>query len=214
MLGLPAWAWALGGLLLGLLATTSLVLLEHHDLAGQARARHALVARRTLGQVQRQLESAGLQLRAVQSAYLVASGIDEERFADIIENLQAQRMVPSLLAVAYAPRSTGADGRAHYVYTRVAPLAPNRSLLGLDIVSQPANLAALSRARDQDEPVLSAPFQLRQPATDPRDDDGVVVRLPVFSPGPLPATPAERRRREAGALAMSVRLRPLLLGAL
>jgi diguanylate cyclase (GGDEF)-like protein/PAS domain S-box-containing protein len=86
-------------------------------------------------------------------------------------------------------------------------------LLGLDIVSQPANLAALSRARDQDAPVLSAAFRLQQPAADPRDTDGVVVRLPVFTPGPLPATQAERRRREAGALAMSLRVRPLLLGA-
>ena len=213
MLGLPAWVWALGGLLLGLMATTALLLLERNDLAEQARARHALVARRTIGQVARQLETAGLQLRAVQSAYLVASGMDEERFADIVANLQAQRMMPSLLAVAYAPRTLDAAGHPHYVYSRVAPFASNRTLLGLDIVSQPANLAALSRARDEDAPVLSAAFRLRQPAADPRDTDGVVVRLPVFSPGPLPATLAERRQREAGALAMSVRVRPLLLGA-
>ncbi|HSR64263.1 MAG TPA: EAL domain-containing protein [Xanthomonadaceae bacterium] len=214
LLGLPAWAWGFGGLLLGLLATTALLALEYRDLAGEARVRHALMARSTIGQVERQLESAGLQLRALQSAYLVASGIDEARFAGIVANLDAQRMVPSLLAVAYAPRTVDAAGRVHYAYTQVAPLESNHGLLGLDIVSQPENLVALARARDLDAPVLSTPFRLLQPARDPRDSDGLVLRLPVFTPGPRPTSPAERRRREAGALAMSVRVRPLLLDAL
>ena len=212
--GMPAWGWALGGLLLGLLATATLVLLEHHDASTQARTRHVLIARRTVNQIERQLASAGIELRAMQSAYLVAPNIDQERFQAIVTNLQAQRMVPSLLAVAYAPRTADAAGNAHYAYTLVAPLAPNRSLLGLDIVSQPANLTALARARDLGAPVLSAAFGLRQAAQDPRDTEGVVLRLPVFSPGPLPATLAERRQREVGALAMSMRLRPLLIDVL
>ena len=133
MLGLPAWSWALGGLLVGLLTTSSLVLLEHHDLSNQARARHVLIARRTVTQIERQLASAGAQLRAVQSAYLVAPDIDQARFQAIVTNLQAQRMVPSLLAVAYAPRTADASGRTHYAYTLVAPLSSNRSLLGLDL---------------------------------------------------------------------------------
>ena len=214
MLGLPAWSWALGALLAGLVATTSLVLLEQHDLSSQAHARHVLIARRTVSMVERQLVAAGVQLRALQSVYLIAPGIDQAQFDTIVTNLQAQRIVPSLLAVAYAPRTTDAAGHAHYAYARVAPLAPNRSLLGLDIVSQPLNLAALTRARDLGEPVLSAAFPLRQVAGDPRDREGVVVRLPVFSPGPIPATTTERRQREVGALAMSMRLRPLLVDVL
>lgn len=214
LLRMPPWAWALGGLVLGLLATTALVALEHHDMSQQARTRHALIARRTVGEVERQLDEAGLTLRAVQSAYLVSSDIDQPRFAAIVANLQAQRMVPSLVAVAYAPRTLDGAGHAHYAYTRAAPLPPNRVLIGLDVVSQPENLAALERARDTGRPVLSAAFRLRQAASDPRDTDGVVVRLPVYSPGPLPATLAERRQRGIGALAMSLRLRPLLLDAL
>ena len=187
---LPAWAWALGGLLLGLLATATLVSLEHHDLSRQASARHALIARRTVGQIEREIDAAGLELRAVQSAYLVSADIDQPRFATIVANLQAQRMAPSLVAVAYAPRSTDAAGRPRYAYTRAAPWPANRVLVGLDIVSQPENLAALERARDLGGPVLSAAFRLRQSAGDPRDTDGVVVRLRVYRPGPLPATPA------------------------
>ncbi|NUS38654.1 MAG: EAL domain-containing protein [Lysobacter sp.] len=211
---MPAWAWALGGLLLGLLATFAVLLLQHQDVAREARTRHALMARRAVAQVERQLEAAGLQLRALQAAYLVATDIDEARFVSIVAKLDAQRGVPSMLAVAYAPRSVDAAGHARYAYTQVAPLAPNRSLLGLDIVTQPQNIAALARARDVDQPVLSAPFQLHQPARDPRDVTGVVMRLPVFTPGPAPAGTDERRRREIGALAMSIRVRPLLLFAL
>jgi len=211
---MPAWGWALGGLLLGLLATAAVVSLEHHDMSKQARTRHVLIARRTVTQIERQLASAGVELRAMQSAYLVAQDIGQERFGSIVANLQSQGMVPSPLAVAYAPRTVDAAGNAHYVYTLVAPLAPNRSLLGLDIGSQPVNLLALTRARDLGAPVLSAPFRLRQATEDPRDSDGVVLRLPVFSPGPLPTTVDERRQREVGALAMSMRLRPMLIDIL
>jgi diguanylate cyclase (GGDEF)-like protein/PAS domain S-box-containing protein len=212
--GVPAWGWALAGLLVGLLATSALVLLEYHNTRIEIRQGHARTARRVVSQVERRLESGGLLLRAVQSAYLVSGDIDEGRFDSVVTNLQAQRMVPSLLAVAFAPRSVDPSGRVRYVYTRAAPLAPNRSLIGLDIGSQPANLLALARARDLDQPVMSAAFRLRQPAADPRDIDGVVLRLPVFTPGPAPTSTALRRQREYGALAMSLRLRPLLLDAL
>src|SRR5690606_17618449 len=40
------------------------------------------------------------------------------------------------------------------------------------------------------------------------------VRLPVYSPGRAPLTVAERRERELGALAISLRLAPTVLGAL
>jgi diguanylate cyclase (GGDEF)-like protein/PAS domain S-box-containing protein len=204
---------ALAGLLLGLLVTSALVLLEYQNTQVEIRQRHVQTARRVVAQVERRLESSGLLLRAVQSAYLVSEDIDEGRFDSIVTNLQAQRMVPSLLAVAFAPRSVE-SGQVRYVYVRAAPLAPNRSLIGLDIGSQPENLTALARARDLDQPVLSAAFRLRQPAADPRDIDGVVLRLPVFTPGPAPTSVALRREREYGALAMSLRLRPLLLDAL
>lgn len=211
LFGLPAWAWALGGLLLGLLATGVLLLVEAHNLDRDARRQHAATLRVAVAQIERRLDAAGLLLRSVQSAYFASGDIDEERFEGLVANLEPSRNVPSLVAIAYAPRSVDPAGRPHYRYTRVAPALANRILLGLDVGSQPRNLAALMRARDSDEPVLSAPFRLRQPGVGgDGDDDGVVVRLPVFTPGSDPASPAERRAREAGALAMSLRLRPFL----
>ena len=212
LLGLPAWAWALGGLLLGLLATAGAVLLEARNLDREARLQHAQLAHRAVVQVERRLDAAGLLLRAVQSAYFASSDIDPVHFQGLVDNLGPTQAMPSLVAIAFAPRSVDARGRVHYRYPRVAP-ASDTLLLGFDAAAQPANLAALQRARDRDEPVLSAPFRLRQPGP-VGDEEGVVVRLPVFTPGPSPKTLAERRAREAGALAMSLRLRPLLRSAL
>jgi diguanylate cyclase (GGDEF)-like protein len=215
LLGLPAWAFALIGLLVGLALTTGILLLERNNLEAEARMRDSQVARRTLSQVERQFETSGLMLRAVQSAFLVDDDISQERFAGIHDNLRAPQMLPSLVAMVFARRQAPAapGGRPHYPYTQVAPLAGNTSLVDFDIAAQASNLRALERARDIDMPVMSAAFPLRQPS-DPRDVLGVVVRLPVYSAGPTPRSVEERRRRELGALGISMRVRPLLMAAM
>ena len=213
LLGLPAWVWALLGLLMGFATTGFVVLLERHNLRAEANLQFSQIARRSVLQVERQLETSGLLLRAVQTASFV-DNLGQQRFLSIHDNLRPEQRLPSLVATAFARRLRAADGSLHYRYEWVAPIAGNTSLIGFDIASQPANLRALERARDTDVPVMSAPFRLRQPATDARDADGVVVRLPVYVAGPVPVTVAERRRRELGALVLSMRLRPLLLAAL
>ncbi|WP_322997303.1 EAL domain-containing protein [Castellaniella sp.] len=65
----------------------------------------------------------------------------------------------------------------HYIVEFLWPYQNNQGVLGLDIASQPTNLAALLTARDTDEPVLSAPFSLVQQPTAPQ---AVVVRYPVY----------------------------------
>ena len=97
----------------------------------------------------------------------------------------------------------------------VAPLQGSEALLGFDIAGQPENMNALLRARDADMPAMSAPFQLLQFHDSPgQAGRGVTVRLPAYGPGPLPATQTERRAREIGALAISLRLEPMVLDAL
>ena len=216
LLGLPAWAWALIGLLLGLVATGAVILLERHNLEAEVGLQRSQIAKRSVYQIDRQLQTSGLLLRAMQSTYFVADEISQDRFESIHDNLRPSEMVPSLVAMAFARRNAGspASERPHYLYERVAPLASNASLLGFDVAAQADNLRALECARDSDRPVMSAAFPLHQPPRDPRDALGVVVRLPVYSSGPVPGSIAERRQRERGALAMSMRVRPLLLAAL
>ncbi|HEY9540221.1 MAG TPA: EAL domain-containing protein [Luteimonas sp.] len=216
LLGLPAWTFALAGLLAGLLGTAAVLLLERDNLQAGARMQDSQVARRSVAQVERQFETSGLLLRAVQSSFMVSDDIDQQQFADVHDNLHAQEVLPSLVAMVFARRSEPErpGGPPGYRYESVVPLAGNRSLVGFDMAAQEANLRALLRARDIDRPVMSAAFPLRQPVDDARDAMGVVVRLPVYSSGPRPSDVAQRRAREIGALGISMRVRPMLLAAL
>ena len=215
LLGLPAWTWALIGLLLGLASTGAVLLLERHNLEAEARLQLAQIAKRSAYQIERQFEGSGLLLRAMQSAYFVNGDIDQPLFSAIQSNLRSARLSQSLVVIGFAPRTPGPPGeRARYIYARIAPVAGNMPLLGLDVAGQAANLHALERARDIDEPVMSAAFPLMQSTPNPDDALGVVIRLPVFTPGLSPRNAAERRQRELGSLGLSMRVRPLLLGAL
>ncbi|MDN5782635.1 MAG: CHASE domain-containing protein, partial [Luteimonas sp.] len=216
LLGLPAWAFALLGLLAGLLASGAVVLLERNNLQAEVRLQDAQVARRSVTQVERQLDTSGLLLRALQSSFMVDDRIDQQQFAEVHDNLRVKEVLPSMVAVVFARREDPGrpGGRPRYSYESVRPLAGNRSLVGFDMAGQPANLRALQRSRDTDLPVMSAAFPLRQPVSDPSDALGVVVRLPVYSAGPRPLGVEQRRARELGALGISMRVRSLLLAAL
>jgi diguanylate cyclase (GGDEF)-like protein len=218
-MGLPAGLWAATGLLLGLLATAAVVVLERHNLEEQAHLQLAQIASRSANQVQRQFELAGLLLRGMQSAYSVSGDIDQPRFAAIARNLRANGgSLHSMVALAFAPRIDGAlagqQQQPHYPYRVVAPVAGNERLVGFDIAGQPSNLLALQRARDIDQPVMSAAIPLLQKTTDRDALLGLIVRLPVYSPGVPPVTLADRRQREIGALGLSMRVKNLILDAL
>ena len=216
LLGLPAWAFALVGLLAGLLATVAMLLLERDNLQAAARLQDSQVAQASVEQVARQLETSGLLLRAMQSSFMVGGDIDQRQFADVYGNLHAQDVLPSLVAMVFARRSEPErpDGPPRYRYENVVPMAGNRSLVDFDVAAQEANLRAVLQARDTDRPVMTAAFPLRQPVDDARDAVGVVVRLPVYGGGSSPSDVAQRRAREIGSLGISMRVRPMLLAAL
>ena len=141
--GMSAWAWALIGLLLGLSATVAVQLLERHNLKAEADLHLSQLARSSVSLLERQFETSGLLLRAMQSTYSVSGDIDQTHFETIQRNLQAPQMAPSMVALAFARRLPGHDGpHARYVYERVAPVAGNASLLRFDVAAQPANVRA------------------------------------------------------------------------
>src|SRR3546814_583688 len=87
LLGLPAWTFALAGLLAGLLGTAAVLLLERDNLQAGARMQDSQVARRSVAQVERQFETSGLLLRAVQSSFMVSDDIDQQQFADVNDKI-------------------------------------------------------------------------------------------------------------------------------
>jgi diguanylate cyclase (GGDEF)-like protein/PAS domain S-box-containing protein len=219
-LGQPTWLWSLGALLIGL-GLSALAALYHHDSLERAeRTRLERLAERSFDAVESQLETCGLLVRSVQALFLSSDAVTPAEFEAIYDNLRPGELFPSLQAVAYAERgdrpAIGADpdGDEHYLTVLVAPQSGNSRLIGLDVATQAPNLAAAKFSRDADRPVMSAAFQLVQRTGMPGPNDGITIRLPVFSKGPPPRDLAERRAREIGSLAASFRVSRLIEDAL
>ncbi|KRG68205.1 bifunctional diguanylate cyclase/phosphodiesterase [Pseudoxanthomonas dokdonensis] len=203
--GISPPAWALTALLLGLVLTGLLayrdMLVQREHLRGQWEA----LADRVPRQLQSPFERTAAQLRAMQTVFLANDRIDQAQFARYNDNLMRSNRLGSHLSTGFARRMPG----PRYVYELVTPQRNNESLLQFDIARQRPNMQALLAARDADTPVLSAPFRVRQ-LSQGSHPLGVTVRLPVYSSGPYPRTVPERRARDIGALAIALRLQPLL----
>lgn len=211
LFGLPPFAWALAVMIVGLGFTFWLVSREWNDMQARAQTYQREVADDAAEQLRVPLEAAAAELRAMQTVFLANDHMDQERFEQVTGNLQRQHAWSARLATAFANREAGADGRIHYRYQYVTPLHGNEVLLGLDIASQQDNLKALERARDSNWTTMSAPFPLRQSLTPGEVNPlGITIRLPVYSHGRQPTSRAQRRAREIGALAVSLRLAPLI----
>lgn len=203
--------WSVLGLALGLAASAAASLWYRDSLVAEvARAHDALVAR-TQAALAFQLESGAMLLRSVQTLYLASDEVTPDEFEIVYENLGPRRVFPSLVAFVYAERRVVEDTE-RYISVMASPSAGNEAVVGLDIATQPVNLVALQRARDSNEVVMSAAFRLVQVAEEEGLADGVVMRLPVFTPGRVPLSLAERRDRHIGSLAASFRVRALIDG--
>ena len=214
-LGQPAWLWSLGALVVGLGLSLLAASVHSHSLARSEQVRLERLAERSFDSLESKLQTCGLLVRSVQALFLSSDDVTAEEFAAMYSNLRPREQFPSLQAIAYAERRVEeGTGVEHYVTTLVAPLSGNRSLVGLDVSSQPANLAAARYSRDADRPVMSSAFQLVQRTGMPGPNDGITLRLPVFSSGAQPVDVAERRARELGSLAVSFRVTSLIEDAL
>ncbi len=214
---LASRSWALVLLVIGLLVTAELARREWRQARTAADSLHRSLADAAPARAIEPLQSTAHILRAMQTVFLSNDRLDQDLFLQYQENLRADEQVPGFVTIAYADRQAdaAARGRAVYRYAYVAPLAGNERLRGIDIGTQPLNLAALYRARDTDAPAMSAPFPLLQfEDASEAQAMGVTLRLPVYSRGPRPDSVDARRARELGALAVSVRLEPLLQHAL
>ncbi len=208
-----AYLWSLLALLLGL--TLALIVhyqQKHRQEVAQTFVRDEL-AGKTYVALQTRLHSAESLLRAVQTLFLASDEVTAAEFDSFYLNMRLRQQFPSLLALAYAQREVRADGE-HYVTRWVDPLPGNEAVVGLDVGVQPRNLAGLLASRDTDQMTLSAPFRPVQQPASVAPDDGITVRLPIFSPGEPPQTVADRRARMRGSIAVSFRTSSLISSAL
>ena len=196
-LGLPAWLWAAIALTLGVGLT--LVVSRSQQLRAQAEREAAFhgMATESFASVAGTLQNCERLLRSVQTVFLASGHVAPNEFAHLYQNLHPRVQFPSLQALAYAERR----GSGRYITTMVQPEAGNQALRGLDVSSQPSNLAAIEASRDSDQVAMSATFRLVQ--QDGGGADGITMRLPVYAGGAPPRTEAERRARLRGSIAAS-----------
>ena len=209
--GIPPWAWSIAALLLGIALTLWATGHQHARVRGAQAAAFAKLADESHDRIADGLQACERLLRAVQTVFLASDRVSVDEFMHLYGNLRPRMRFPSLQALAYAERREGPGG-PHYVTTLVAPAAGNEAVSGLDVASQPDNLAALLRSRDTDQVVMSAVFRLVQGGAG-ADADGVTLRLPVYGSGPPPLTVAERRQRMRGSIAASFRVHRLIADA-
>lgn len=202
----PAWAWSLLALLLGLALTAWASSLQHRRAAAARDVGFVEAAREGSAAVSDGLQACGRLLRAVQTVFIASNDVDAEEFSNLYGNLRPREEFPSLQAIAYARSEDG----ARYRTLLVEPRAGNERVVGLDLSTQPNNLAALYASRDADRVSMSAPFRLVQQGLPGMGGLGVTMRLPVYSPGPPPRTLDERRARMRGSLAVSFLVRRLI----
>jgi len=203
--------WALLVLLAGLLCTAEAVRREVGAVRAEVRAMQLSMARSAQERLRADLDMAAQALRAMQTVFLGSDHVDQAIFDRYQQNLRANERMYGHVVTAFARLHPGPS----YPYELVTPMAGNEMLIGFDSSSQSENLKALQRARDTDTVAMSAPFQLMQFQDRPGEPVlGVTVRLPVYSHGEAPATVAQRRAREMGALAISLRLEPMVRSAL
>jgi diguanylate cyclase (GGDEF)-like protein/PAS domain S-box-containing protein len=206
---LTAYLWSLLALLTGLAVT---LVVYHQQVQGREAERTLVrneLANKSYVALQAKLRSAEALLRAVQTLFLVSAEVTPADFGTLYLNMRPREQFPSLLALAYAQREVRPGGE-HYITRWVNPLTGNEAVAGLDVGAQPRNLAALLTSRDTDQVALSAPFRPVQQPLSNAPDDGITMRLPIFSPGSPPRTLEERRERIRGSIAMSFRVSRLI----
>ncbi|WP_305805903.1 EAL domain-containing protein [Stenotrophomonas sp. YIM B06876] len=211
----PAF-WSLALLLLGLLSTAAMAHLDWRQQQQRAESLQHSLANAAQSRMQDSLKGGAMVLRSMQTVFLSSAKMDQHEFAQYQQNLRPQELARGYVLTGYARRQPDPAHPAQvaYRYQFVAPLEGNQVLLGFDITRQPENLRALQVARDRDLPTASAPFPLLQFKGQPASALGITLRLPVYSPGAMPVTVTERRARELGALAVSMRLGPMITQAL
>jgi PAS domain S-box-containing protein len=158
-------------------------------------------------------------LRGVQAAYAAAKGLTRNQFNRYVEARDLPLEFPGVRAFAFvqrvphtqlkafeaAERRNGApnfkvssfgpsEDSQSYVIRYYSP--KDTSVLGLDVGSEPLRRQAIESAIASGQPTLTAPLQLKIAQMAP----GVLLNLPVYTPGDAPRTPQERQARFVGVL--------------
>lgn len=201
------------------------------------RAEHALhmAADQMTNVISQRLRSYELALRGVKGLMESSQQVTAAEFHRYVHALQLQQIRPGLQGVAFVPHVTPdrlqafesdmrsvnhpdyrihpAGQRARYApIALIEPATPtNTGILGVDLATNPVALAAMDKARDSGQLVLSDALRLRQDATMGQNAPvAAAMYMPIYTP-PLPTeTTAQRQAALLGWVSGPFRFHDLM----
>ena len=176
-------------------------------------------------------------LRGMSGLLVGSEDVSNEEWQRAAEQLQLQKHYPGIQALGWARylksaqvpdfadeirRSGREDFRiypqsaqdSHLIVSYIYPLDwRNRRVIGFDMFSEQTRRAAIERARDSGDAVLTGPVVLKQ-ETAKNVQTGVLLYLPVYQEGLPLSSAAERQASLIGVVSGSFRMSDLLLSVL
>jgi len=176
-------------------------------------------------------------LRGLKGLYVASRHVDRDEFRSYADNLHLAEHYPGIQGVGYSmilpPQEKAAhiasirqQGFPDYVlspvgerelYTSIVYLEPfsgrNLRAFGYDMYSETVRRAAMEKARDTDQPVMSGKVTLVQEAGQ-KVQAGFLIYLPIYRQGSPHATLAERRANIIGWVYAPFRMNDLMQGIL
>jgi len=232
---LPLWKVWLPPLLI-LCAAASLALASFLGYERDQRESYEQESGRVKAGIAERLRDYEFLLRGAQGLLNSAQGITDERWRGYVQGLDYSAFFPEALGVGYAPyvpasglaqhrRERRAQSPAYEIFPSGSrddyyPLdfleprtARNQKILGFDMASEPVRRAAIERARDTGEVVLTRKVFLTGAARKSIEPSCLLL-VPVYRQGAPTGTVAERRAALRGILSTPFRISSLLSGIL
>src|SRR5512135_3415743 len=135
-----------------------------------------------------------------------------QEFHNYVDELHIAKNYPGVQEIGFIPLQTKSENRVLVSY--IDPVAgPLRFVAESGLPGSQENVAAMEKARDLDQPVISGKPRLVQNSGKDATP-GFLMFLPVYRPGSAHDTPTERRAHIKGWLAADIRVPELMAAVL
>lgn len=176
-------------------------------------------------------------LRGAQGLFAASRSVERVEWRDYVAGLDLEARYPGMQAMGYLARVEAADLDAHVAAVRAEGLreyrvwpatasatvwpvcyveparGANLRILGFDLSSEPARLAAMERTRDTGFATLTASLLLQTESAE-APQPGALLLLPVYANGRPHATVEERRAAIVGYVCCAFRMHDFIASAL
>ena len=192
--------------------------------------------------IDNRMDAYELVLRGVKGFFDGSKNISQDELATYVDTLSLEDTKPGLQGISLIrwldasdpqhqqtpqqslpPHLFPSGTRSHYaLMTYIEPLTPeNQKVLGFDIATHAPSWEALELSRDNGQPALTRKLVLAQDSSIDMDAgtaaadpalSALAMYLPLYAPGALAETPAQRRAALRGWVSVQFRMQTLMQG--